>query len=139
MRKLPVATAVLLLALGVAWAQQQPSMSDPNANPPNAGSEMTVRGCLGGTPGNFTLLGSDGVTYQLRGNEDQLKKHVGHTVAVTGTVGTGNSATTSATPARRSGTSSAGTTGEERSLSVSSMEHISSRCNQTSTTGGSKQ
>jgi len=140
MRKVLVAMAVLLLALGVIWAQQQPATSDSNTNTPaNAGSEITVQGCLGGSPGNFTLLGSDGTTYQLQGNDDQLKEHVGHTVAVTGTLGTGNSTTTSATEAAPSGTSASGTTGEQRTLSVSSLKHISSSCSESSTTGSAKQ
>ena len=97
MRKVLFATAVLLLALGVALAQQQPATSDTNTNTPsNAGSQITVQGCLGGNPGNFTLLGSDGTSYQLQGNDDQLKDHVGHTVAVTGTLGTGNSTSSTA-------------------------------------------
>jgi hypothetical protein len=129
MRKVLVAMAVLLLALGVAWAQQQPATSDSNTNPPtNSGSQMTVQGCLGGSPGNFTLLGSDGTTYKLQGNDDQLKEHVGHTVAVTGTVGTGNATTTTATEAAPSGASPTDTTGEQRTLSVSSLQHISEKC-----------
>src|SRR5215831_10602340 len=97
MRKVLLITAVLVLALGVVYAQQQPATSDTNTNTPsNAGSQITVQGCLGGTAGNFTLLGSDGTTYQLQGSDDQLKDHVGHTVAVTGTLGTGNSTTTAA-------------------------------------------
>ena len=139
MRKVLFAAAVLLLAFGVAWAQQQPATSDSdNTTPANAGSQITVQGCLGGSPGNFTLLGSDGTTYQLQGNDDQLKEHVGHTVAVTGTVGAGNSSTTSATPNNPSGASSSATTGEQRTLSVSSMQHISASCSETSTTGSDR-
>ena len=139
MRKVCFATAVLLLALGVAWAQQQPATSDNNSETPsNAGSQVTVQGCLGGSPGNFTLLGPDGATYQLQGNDDQLKEHVGHTVAVTGTVGTGTSTTTSGTTSEPNGASSSDTTGEQRTLSVGSLQHISSSCKQTSTTGSSK-
>jgi hypothetical protein len=120
MRKVLIATAVLLLALGVAWAQQQPATSDSNTNThANAGSQVTVQGCLGESSGNFTLLGSDGTTYQLQGNDDQLKEHVGHTVAVTGTVDTGNSTTTS----------------EQRTLSAISMQHISEKCSTSTTTG----
>jgi Protein of unknown function (DUF5818) len=144
MRKLLAATAVLLLALGIAWAQQPPSTSDSNDSnsntPSNAGSEITVRGCLGGSSGNFTLLGSDGTTYQLQGNDDQLKRQVGHTVAVTGTVGTGNSTSSSAAQTNPSGGASAeGTTGEQRTLTVSSLQHISSSCGPSSATGGAKQ
>ena len=136
MRKVLVAMAVLLLALGIAWAQQQPDTSGSNANTPaSSGSQVTVKGCLGGSPGNFTLLGSDGTTYQLQGNDDQLKKHVGHTVAVTGTVGTGNSTTTSSTEAAPNGASSTATTGEQRTLSVSSLQHISESCGSGSSTG----
>lgn len=99
---------MLLLALAT---------SDSNTNTPaNAGSQVTVQGCLGGSSGKFTLLGLDGTT--LQGNDDQLKEHVGHTVAVTGTVDTGNSTTTSA----------------QRTLSVISMEHISEKCSTSTTT-----
>src|SRR5919198_5546312 len=109
MRKVLNATAVLLLALGVTMAQQQqPATTDTNTNtntPANAGSQITVQGCLGGSPGNFTLLSSEGTTYQLQGSDDQLKDHIGHTVAVTGTVGTGNATTTSSTSNMPSGAS----------------------------------
>ena len=136
MKKAVVAIAVLLLALGVAWAQQRPDTSDSNpSTPASSGSQVTVKGCLGGSPGNFTLLGADGTTYQLQGNDDQLKKHVGHTVAVTGTVGTGNSTTTSSTENTPNGASSTSTTGEQRTLSVSSMQHISESCGSGSSTG----
>ena len=138
MRKLLVAVAGLLLALGVAWAQQ-PSSSDSNATEPgDADSEVTVQGCLGGTTGNFTLLGSDGMTYRLQGNNDELKKHVGHMVAVTGILGTDNSTTTGTTETSPSDTSAAGTTGAERTLSVTNLQHMSSSCSQTSTTGSPK-
>jgi hypothetical protein len=140
MKKVSVAIVVLLLALGVAWAQQQPPTSDSSTGTPTSGgNQITVQGCLGGGPGNFTLLSSDGMTYQLQGNDRQLKEHVGHTVAVTGMPGTGNSTTSSATPTSPSGTSPSGTTGEERTLSVSSLKHISSSCSETSTTGSPKQ
>ena len=129
MRKVLLAMAVLLLALGVAWAQQEPATSDSNTTTPaNAGSQVTVQGCLGGSPGNFTLLGSDGTTYKLQGSDNQLKEHVGHTLAVTGTVGTGNTTTTAATEDSPSGTSPTDTTGEQRTLSVSSLQHISETC-----------
>src|SRR5215470_4763111 len=119
MRKVLLTTAVLLLALGVVWAQQQPATSDTNTNTPaNAGSQITVQGCLGGSPGNFTLLGSDGTTYQLQGNDSELKDHVGHTVVVTGTLGTGNANTSSATPTTPNAASPTNTTSEQRTLSV---------------------
>jgi hypothetical protein len=64
MRKVLPVTAVLVLALGVVFAQQEPATSDTNTNTPsNTGSQITVQGCLGGTAGNFNLLGSDRTTY----------------------------------------------------------------------------
>jgi len=136
MRKVLVAMAAVLLALSIAWAQQQPTTSDSDNNTPaKSGSQVTVRGCLGGSPGDFTLLGSDGTTYKLNGNDDQLKDHVGHTVAVTGTVGTGNTTTTNATESSPNGASPSETTGEQRTLSVSSLKHISASCGAASSTG----
>jgi len=139
MRRVSVAIAVLLLALGVAWAQQQPSTSDSNTNTPaNAGSQVTVKGCLGGGSGNYTLLGSDGMTYQLQGDDSQLKEHVGHTVAVTGTVGSGNSTTGNTNETAPNGASPSANSGEQRTLSVTSLQHISSSCSQTSTRGAAR-
>ena len=136
MKKVSLAIAALLLALGVVWAQQEPNS---NSNTPaNAGSQVTVKGCLGGSDGNYTLLGSDGMTYQLQGDDSQLKEHVGHTVAVTGTVGTGNTTTTNSNETTPNGASGTASSGEQRTLSVNSLQHISSGCSQTSTRGGKR-
>jgi hypothetical protein len=137
MKKISLAIATLLMALGVAWAQQPSASDSDNNTPANSGSQVTVKGCLGGSAGNFTLLGSDGMTYQLQGDDNQLKEHVGHTVSVTGIVGTGNSTTTNSNETNPSGTSPSANSGEQRTLSVDSLQHISASCSQTTT--GAKQ
>ena len=142
MKKACVVVTVVLLALGAAWAQQQtqpqqpaqaqPQPMDSNINTPaSAGGQVTLQGCLSGGMGNYALRSSDGMTYQLQGSEDQFKEHVGNTVAVTGTLGPANTAANNskATESNANAASSSGAAGEQqRTLNVSSLQHISASC-----------
>jgi hypothetical protein len=46
----------------------------------------SVRGCLKGSDGNYTLTDKSGTTYLLTGNTGSLQEHVGHKLALTGEV-----------------------------------------------------
>lgn len=71
---------IVLLGCSFGWAQQQPDQSQ--------GSRVqvgTVRGCLGGSDGNYMLTqDSSGTRFRLVGNDGDLKSHLGQEVLVTG-------------------------------------------------------
>ncbi len=77
----------LLLSLAGLWAPLALAQDAPAPNSNNSGSTSSVQGCLSVVDGNY-MLTQDGnsATYKLVGKETQLKKHVGHEVAVTGEV-----------------------------------------------------
>lgn len=92
----------LLLALVLCWgllaiAQEQPAPSQGGMTPAapadqSAGkaaktSHMkgsSIKGCLGGSEGNYTLMHGK-KTYNVSGDTAQLKEHVGHEVKLMGT------------------------------------------------------
>jgi hypothetical protein len=96
MRKTFPLTMVLL---GVsAWAIARQDVNSQNAPSSNPGQgtaqpssrEINIDGCLGGSPGNFTVTDKKtGATYQLqlppRANTSNLQQHMGEEVAVRGT------------------------------------------------------
>jgi hypothetical protein len=58
--------------------------------PTAAGQAITVTGCLlkGTQPGEVSITGADGKSYDLRSDTVKLAPHVGHQVSVTGTAST---------------------------------------------------
>ena len=74
--------ATPLFAAVLLSAQSQ----DEKANKPAAGAkDTTVQGCLakGEQPDTYQIQ-ADGKTYILAGNKDELEKHVGKMVAISG-------------------------------------------------------
>jgi hypothetical protein len=131
MRNLIVTTAVLLLALGIAIAQQ-PAATDTSSQ--TAAQQKSFRGCLGGSEGNFTLLDESGISYRLQGlADDMLKPHVGHTVEISGSVSSGAASSTSDSTTQPSGSN----TGREQILMVSDLRMISEKCDVKATTPSS--
>lgn len=104
MRKTILLGSVLLLAAGWAAAQNDSGVSgattgtitsatsdattDATASGGGAGAQVaiTLEGCLGAAIGNYTLTNLAGATYQLTGNTEQLKRHDGEMLRVTGVV-----------------------------------------------------
>jgi hypothetical protein len=80
---------------------------------------MTVRGCLQGTNGNYTVTDNKGMTYQLTGDTSKLAEHVGHEVQITGM----------SSGASQTGSSSMGS---QQTLEVKHMKHISANCTKSS-------
>jgi hypothetical protein len=128
------AASVFLVLLGTTFSMAQGS---GNANPatPTESTEsqtrsgaalnrdMTVKGCLGGSEGSYTLTDSHGTVYQLSGDTSKLSDHVGHEVKITGpvktpTAGTEASAGTSENPG-------------SQPISVTSVKHIAKTCSNT--------
>ena len=96
MKRLLAITAMLLLTVAFAMAKNGITTSPLISPAAPAAKGRTVRGCLSGTNGNYTLTDSVGRIWQLEGSTDQLNGEVGHTVAITGRGGnaavmTGNS------------------------------------------------
>lgn len=133
MRQIFLLVSVLLLSLSWALAQDATQGSTTPArgtNPMNSGQnsaaagEKTVTGCLSGSNGSFSLTDKHGNSYQLTGDNAKLSEHVGHEVRVTGTPSPSASGATAGAP----GTTTAGNTGAEQSLQVTSLKHISKSC-----------
>lgn len=86
------ASALLASTVSVAQDAAKPE-TVPAATPtaqltPTAASQlMTVTGCLqkGTQPGEVSITGADGKSYDLRSNSVRLDQHIGHQVTVTGT------------------------------------------------------
>jgi len=123
----------LLLSLGVFCASlalaQDPSTSGQAANPTsdNSAGTKAVQGCLSGGDGNYMLTeDGTGASYKLVGDETQLKKHMGHEVAVSGQATSDAGSQASATDqgqAQPSTNSSGGTT-----IQVTNVKMIAKQC-----------
>ncbi|HEX6822662.1 MAG TPA: DUF5818 domain-containing protein [Candidatus Sulfotelmatobacter sp.] len=133
MRQILLLVSVLLLGLSWAVAQdatQGSTTPSRGTDPMNSGQnsaaagEKTVTGCLSGSNGSFTLTDKHGKSYQLTGDNAKLSEHVGHEVRVTGTPSPSASGATAGAP----GTTTAGGTGAEQSIQVTSLKHLSKSC-----------
>jgi hypothetical protein len=122
-----------LLSLGIVCSSlalaQDASAAGQTATPgtdTSAGGK-TVQGCLSGGDGNYLLTeDGTGATYKLVGDETQLKKHMGHEVAVTGqsTNDTDSQAPASDQGQAQPSTNSSGGT----SIQVTNVKMISKQC-----------
>jgi hypothetical protein len=118
---------------GSAQGQSSTATSD-------TGAHKTVKGCLSGSDGNYTLTDKSGNTYQLKGDTSQLSNHVGHEIQVKGSLSAGSSSTPSGTTGNPSAQTAAGastTPSAQQTLDVSSLKHISETCSATGTKGKS--
>ena len=131
----------LILCGALALAQQSPKQttnpdqtSNPNATSPqtqtnqtgNSDKQTKVTGCLSGSAGSYTISDKSGQTYQLSGDTSKLSEHVGHKVEITGTaMAAGENPTGDKGKSSGAGSMSSGPT-----LSVSSIKHISEKCEQ---------
>ncbi len=85
--------AFALLASTVSLAQDAakpetvPVAAPAQLTPTAAGQSLTVTGCLqkGAQPGETSITGADGKSYDLRSDTVKLAPHIGHQVTVTGT------------------------------------------------------
>jgi len=78
MKKTLTLTAILLLVMAVGVAQDTATSAGTQS------SEQSIRGCLSGSEGNFTLTADGGQTFKLSGDDAKLKEHVGHMVEIKG-------------------------------------------------------
>ncbi len=123
MKKLLLAAGVVLLSLPFVWAQQSDQSGDSTAR------VGTVRGCLGGSDGNYTLTqGTSGTMFRLVGNDDQLKSHIGQEVLVTGQLSEGGSAASSGNQASNLSANSAASSTSGNMVQVSNVKVVSQTC-----------
>jgi hypothetical protein len=115
MKRILLLSSILLFS--APWAMAQTDNDSGSAGSEHT-SKMTVEGCLGGAIGSYTLTNQSGATYQLTGNTELLKSHVGETIRVAGII----------TPiVNVPGAMSEGTQ-TQPSLSVNSFQRVSQIC-----------
>jgi hypothetical protein len=99
----------------------------------------SIQGCLSGSDGNYTVTDSaSGKTYNLSGSNDELKAHVGQTVAIQGSPSAassmgGSSASPSSSASTSGSTSSANSqagagSASQQTIAVTSVQKISDSC-----------
>ena len=128
-----------ILAATLAIAQETPNSSNTQSSTsaqstPNDQTGNTMRGCLGGSTGNYTFTDSHtGTVYNLTGSTEDLGSKVGHEVEITGQLA--SSASTSDSTNNNSGTSSTsgsdaiGKNGSSSSiLQVSNVTDVADHC-----------
>ena len=117
--------AVLLAGtIGLAQAPMGGSSQDRDSPAANQAAGAALRGCLSGSPGNYTLTDHSGTIYHLVGGESQLQRSVGHEVEITGTP-----------DAQRTGTSDDVASNTASSFQVTGAREVGARCNHGSSTG----
>jgi len=115
------------LALGQDAAKPE---TVPTAAPeqlaPAVPQPLTVTGCLqkGTQPGETTIIGADGKSYDLRSETVKLSQHIGHQVTVTGTA----SSETKAEEKREGQVEPAASKEAIGNLSVTDLKMISKTC-----------
>jgi hypothetical protein len=133
MKKLLSITCVLLLAMGIAAAQDTPSGEQPapqeqeQALPQSdqTADQITIRGCLSGSDQNFTISDQSGRSYKLSGDFAMLSEHVGHEVELTGKFG-------EVAAGEQPAGEQAAATGDQKLFEFSNVKMISETCS----TGG---
>ena len=125
-----------LLAAFAAAQDTSPSNAPP-ADQGNRGSMQsatTVRGCLSGTAGNYTLTDDQsGAVYALSGNIDNLASEIGHQVEVTGQPSANSTQDTNGTAAS---TATPGASAQQM-LQVNTVKDIADHCGAGSSSGSS--
>lgn len=130
MKKTITLAAILLLVAAVGLAQD-PSASPSTQSTPSSTQSGTqsIRGCLSGSEGNFTLASDSGQTIKLSGDDALLKQHVGHMVDIKGL------------PEQNASDASAASTGssQPQTFAVNDVQMISESCTQTSGAASTEQ
>jgi hypothetical protein len=149
MKKTILLGAGLLLSALLTIAQDTAQSGSSTSQPPttsrsdqtNANSS-TLQGCLRGSSGNYTLIDMAGMSYQLTGDESQMKENVNKQVEVTGATGSNASAgskgaTGAGTGAANTGAANSGQTGStptdagttaNRMLTITSIRAVADSC-----------
>ena len=126
MKKLSLLLSLTVLCGSLAFAQDAASQSaSPSAN--TASGASSVQGCLSGSDGNYMLTQDRaGTTFKLIGSETQLKKHVGHEVAVTGQSTGSEGSSASAADQGQAQPSTGGS--DSNTIQVTNVRMVSKQC-----------
>ena len=124
---------LLLAGLGLLWASfavaQDMSPQSNQAGSSASDRSGTIQGCLSGSGSNYTLAQDQtGTTFKLVGSEDQLKKHVGHEVMITGQMSAGSAPSA---PDQGQSDAPAGASGgatSDNTVQVSDVKMLSKHC-----------
>ena len=118
--------STLSLAQDAAKPETAPATAPEKVAPPAAPQPMTVTGCLqkGTQPGETTIIGADGKSYDLRSENIKLAQHIGHQVTVTGTA----SSETKAEEKKEGQVEKAASKEAIGNLSVTELKMISKTC-----------
>jgi len=134
MKKLLSITCVMLLAAGIAVAQDTPPSGEQPAQPApqqeqqlpqsdQAADQTTIRGCLSGSDNNFTISDQSGQSYKLSGDFSMLSQHVNHEVELTGKLGEVSGAAD-----QSAGEAGAATSGDQKVFEFTNVTMISETC-----------
>jgi hypothetical protein len=123
MKHLCLAIVFVFASFRLLSAQNNSAGSPPNNH--NAHTS-TIRGCLGGTAGAYTLA-SSGTTYELMGNEELLSRVVGKEVKIAGTKESASDVS-GGMPGDGAGAASDRGGGTEPTIRVSSVTILSNHC-----------
>jgi len=126
---LPLSLSCLLAAFAAAQ-DTSPSTAPAQGNMQSA---TTVRGCLSGTAGNYTLTDDQsGAVYALSGNIDNLASEIGHQVEITGQP--------SAAPSSQDNTAAStapSETNPQQMFQVNTVKDVADHCGSGSSSGSS--
>lgn len=127
MRKTVFVLSLGVMCVSLALAQDATTNGQSATPTDSSNSANSVQGCLNGSDGNYTLT-QDGTntTYKLMGLENQLKKHVGHEVAITGEMSGAAASAGSASDQGQSQSSASNAVGN--SIQVTGVKMISKQC-----------
>jgi hypothetical protein len=118
-------------------ATSSPTSQQENSSPQSA--EKSIRGCLSGAPGTFTLTEDrSGTVFALAGNADMLSSHVGHEIEVTGQATTGGSSATQSSGGTAHPPKGAVGTAPINTYQVNGVRVLSDHCGTGSVTGPSE-
>jgi hypothetical protein len=120
-----LSASTVSLAQDAAKPETVPVAASAQATP-TAAQPLTVTGCLqkGTQPGEVTLTGADGKSFDLRSDSVKLEKHIGHQVTVTGTA----SSETKAEEKKEGQVEKASSKEAIANLSVTEVKMISETC-----------
>ena len=139
MKRIAFLIPATILAAALAFAQDTPSGSNAQNSTPSQSTNtpsngQTMRGCLGGSTGSYTLTDSHtGTVYTLTGSTDNLSGKVGHEVEVTGQLAATVSSSASST--NNSGSNNSGTTNNSDTNSASGSSSSGSSTSTTNSSG----
>ncbi len=139
MKRIAFLIPATILAAALAFAQDTPSGSNAQNSTPSQSTNtpsngQTMRGCLGGSTGSYTLTDSHtGTVYTLTGSTDNLSGKVGHEVEVTGQFAATVSSSASST--NNSGSNNSGTTNNSDTNSASGSSSSGSSTSTTNSSG----